>query len=147
GRTICPNIKWVWSPNHADPYAEPYYPGDEYVDYVGVTLNLTVKEYYDVHYEDAGDYYRRAGIRDSHKAYGKPQILSEFAYANDDLSARKAYFRSLLPLIEENPQLKAVVFFDFDNTNTRDFCFSDEPELTQIFQEIIREVHNGEKES
>ena len=147
GREICPNIKWVWSPNHADQYAEPYYPGDPYVDYVGVTLNLTVKEYYDIHYVDALDYYRRAGTQEGHKKYGRPQIISEFAYANDDLSERAAYFKSLLPLIEENPQLKAILFYDDDNTSLRDFRFSDEPELAEIFEEIIRKVHQEGSES
>ncbi len=142
-REISPQVKWVWSPNHADEYSAPYYPGDDYVDYVGVTLNLTVKEYYYEPYENAGDYYEKVGRREWLEGYGKPLIISEFAYTNDDLAVREAYFKSVFDLIENNPRIKAVVFFDYDNTSARDFAFSDEPTLVRIFIDGMKRVRSS----
>lgn len=141
GREICPNIKWVWSPNHADEFADPYYPGDDYVDYVGITQNLTVKEYYDIPYENAEDYFIRVGQKAWLERYDKPLIVSEFAYSDFDLAKREAYFESLFDMIEHNPQLRAVLFFNYDNTITRDFAFSGEPSLLRIFTEGTKRIH------
>lgn len=68
GRTIAPDVKYVWSPNRADGYERGYYPGADYVDYVSLSLNRSPSQ--SPQYRDFESFYIGAG-RDNLESYGK----------------------------------------------------------------------------
>ncbi len=64
GRQVNPNIKWLWSPNQGTERARLFYPGSEWLDYVGLTLN----------YVEGGTYLQNQDVIES---FGKPVIIGE----------------------------------------------------------------------
>ena len=90
GREYAPNVKWVWSPNRADEYTTKYYPGDEYVDYVGLTLNNTLDSR-----ESFQQFYENEGQRDYLEAYNKPIIFGEIAEHSTSDEVRNEYIQSV----------------------------------------------------
>ncbi|MCI8304780.1 MAG: hypothetical protein HFF52_09165 [Lawsonibacter sp.] len=149
-----PNIQMVYSPNDLGSRVlsiHDYYPGDEYVDWIGMSTYHTTnyKAYrggessytldYDSYYDDA---YYGVGVYDHDPlvtikpivdladAHGKPVMISEcgFAYRNgagEDLSAFAAdqmnWFYSYLNMVY--PQVKAVFYFDA-SVSTTEFSYS-----------------------
>ncbi|MBQ1376506.1 MAG: beta-mannanase [Lachnospiraceae bacterium] len=147
GRKISPNFKWVWSPNRADEYTIPYYPGDEWVDYVGISLNLTVLEYYTTPYMDFSEYYETMGLKSFMEAYNKPIIISEAAYYNDTPALRESYFRSIFDHLADDPKICALLFFNIDASDDRTYEFYSEEPLRKIFFDGIRRLRELNSES
>ncbi|WP_224489105.1 glycosyltransferase family 2 protein [Robertkochia flava] len=105
------NVKWVWNPWKADQLAS-YYPGDPYVDFIGVTalnyekLSSSGRSYsFDDLYTPIKDALRAAGI-------DKPVILSEFGSLNFE-DAQEAWILDALDSIYLNyPEITGVLFFN-----------------------------------
>ena len=104
------NVSWVWSPNWESQPRESwnrqdaYYPGDEYVDWVGVSgYNLgkeRVARLFDPIYTKYAD--------------RKPIMISEVS-AKDHGGATKAdWITELQRYVEQRPAIGAVVWFDTD---------------------------------
>jgi beta-mannanase len=134
------NVIWVWSPHPAYGFFDAYYPGDDYVDYVGVgTLNYgtvatwskwwTFSEIFGTYYHDLAH-------------FKKPIMLTEFgclAVGGD----RAAWFReALMDMPVKYPAIKSLVFFHYseDKTTTQQalnwYITDDEPTLKVISAEI-----------
>jgi hypothetical protein len=110
------NVEWIWSVNHVSVPDEPwndynaYYPGDTYVDWVGVDGFNWGQSFYgwktfDELFGDVLDDFRQ---RYPHK----PQMISEFASAPDDGGSKTAWIQDAYAGIERYPRLQAVVWFD-----------------------------------
>ena len=134
------NIIWVWSPHIAYGSFDAYYPGDEYVDWVGVgTLNYgTVATWSNwwTFEEIFGRYY--PGL----DKFNKPIMLSEFgslAVGGD----REAWYRNAICEIPQKyPNLKALLFFHFNKDNTLtyqtlDWYFKDDTLITKSIVNCI----------
>lgn len=100
------NVAWVWSPNwNSHPGSswnrfQEYYPGDAYVDWVGVSgYNF---------YDESPSTLFRAVV----KAYGsrKPIILSETAAVQN----KARWIKQLSAWVKATPAVGAVVWFDTD---------------------------------
>jgi beta-mannanase len=113
------NVIWVWSPHPAYGWFDAYYPGDKYVDYVGVgTLNYgTVASWsqwwtFD---EIFGKYY---GFMAKYK---KPIMLTEFGSLGVGGKRDKWFADALHDLPARFPQVKSLIFFHYsdDRTTTR----------------------------
>jgi hypothetical protein len=114
-----PNVAMVWSPNFWPPDTiHDYYPGDEYVDWVGFSLYATPLS--------SGKEDLRGNIIDSfaslYERYKhKPIMISEAAVAHTVLpsnntypvwaEAQLGYLYGVLPRIY--PQVKAITYFNF----------------------------------
>jgi hypothetical protein len=104
------NVAWVWSPNwNSSPGTswnrfQRYYPGDEYVDWVGVSG-------YDFFSESPRTLFGAVT-----GAYGerKPIILSETAAIDHGAGSKAAWIRKLAGWVEDTPAVGAVVWFDTD---------------------------------
>jgi hypothetical protein len=104
------NVAWVWSPNwNSSPDAswnrfQRYYPGDQYVDWVGVSG-------YDFFSESPRTLFSAVC-----GAYGdrKPIILSETAAVDHGSGSKAAWIRKLTTWVEDTPAVGAVVWFDTD---------------------------------
>ncbi len=110
------NVIWVWSPHIAYGLFEQYYPGDEYVDWIGVgTLNYgtvatwsqwwTFDEIFGIHYEELNQ-------------FNKPIMATEFGSLAVGGDRVKWYKDAFCEFPEKYPELKSMLFFHFNNDNT-----------------------------
>jgi endoglucanase len=115
------NVLWVWSPNYASWPPEDwndynnYYPGDEYVDWIGVdgynwgqsSLNSGLEW-------NSFDYLFADFFADVSARYtGKPQMIAEFASVEDDGGSKAAWIADAYGRMADHyPSLRAVVWFN-----------------------------------
>lgn len=138
------NVAWVWTPGVPvpqslgdwghDPNWQSYYPGDEYVDWVG-------GDYY-----DAGDQYLSpAAWLDEVVQFAvdrdKPFFLAEFGIRHE-ASPRHTpaewmnWLTELFDYIESHPQIKAVLYFNYKGDNR--------PASSTVIYEYNRQVTYAE---
>ena len=110
------NIVWVWSPHIAYGSFEAYYPGDDYVDWVGVgTLNygtIAVWSEWWTFEEIFGTYYHELAY------FKKPIVISEFGSLAVGGDRNEWYRKAICDIPQKYPQVKAVLFFHFNKDNT-----------------------------
>ena len=136
------NVIWVWSPHPAYGYYDAFYPGEDQVDYVGVTvLNYGAVANWSSWWsfkEIAGNYY------DELAAFKKPIMISEFGSLAVGGNRSEWYGQALRDIPGEYPLVKSVIFFHFshDNTTTEqtlNWYFIDDTATTKtIMSEIAR---------
>ncbi len=109
-RASAPNITVMWSPL-GDEGMEKYYPGDDYVDLVGLTV-FGLQAWDQAKYghdrtfdEIFGPRYERAA------AYGKPVVVAELGYVGKE-DYVKAWENSVRQEKPEYPNLVGVVYFN-----------------------------------
>lgn len=137
------NVIWIWNPNEKSyptfkwNHELMYYPGDEYVDVVGLSgyntgtgiqgeIWRSMDEIYDGYYE------RMLG-------YGKPLLITEFGCADaggDKLAWAENMFK-VLP--EKYPAIRGAIWLHERNTDengntTRSFFLDDTPGLPELFK-------------
>jgi mannan endo-1,4-beta-mannosidase len=122
------NVIWVWSPNIINPVPsvqlKQYYPGDGYVDWVGVV-----------------GYYALTGAHDFEQLFGptftevraftsKPFLLAE---TGSEPSARKAaQITELLRTVADTPDVIGFIWFDLDKET--DWRVDSSPAALAAFQ-------------
>ncbi|HSJ67008.1 MAG TPA: glycosyl hydrolase [Anditalea sp.] len=130
------NILWVWSPHPAYGDFEAYYPGDEYVDWVGTTtLNYgevaswsnwwSFSEIFDKPYKDLSK-------------YKKPIILAEFGSVAVGGNRANWYKEALSDFPSKYPLVKSLVFFH----NSQDATITKKPLNWEIQNDprVIQEI-------
>jgi len=111
------NVRWVWNPV---PYSQPhtpendlerYYPGDRYVDWVGLSgFNWGPESVYPTERSFLATFQPSVDVLE---ALGKPVMLAEIG--TSALSRDPAgWLRSALDGVKELPAVKSVVWFDAD---------------------------------
>ena len=130
-----PNVAMVWSPGAVSKWGEDmndYYPGDEYVDWVGCSFyqikymsgNPNVPEYEAAHFKTGNNADPVLIIHEIIEKYGdrKPIMISESgqgwlvnsSYVSEDTTdwaiQKMKEFYSYLPMVY--PQIKFVAYFD-----------------------------------
>ncbi|WP_135550945.1 glycoside hydrolase family 26 protein [Paenibacillus cymbidii] len=157
-----PNVVMVWSPNFS-PYnnIEPYYPGDDYVDWIGYSLYASVPTY-----DNKEDF--DSTIIDSFKRLydmfpNKPIMISESGVSHFDMTLNKGYERwaegqvgslyELLPRLF--PRIKSITYFNYSKasstrSNKRDvYDLGENPFADSVYRHAIAnpmflsEVKNG----
>jgi hypothetical protein len=151
---LAPNVSMVWCPN-ATPAAriDPYYPGDAYVDWVGV--NFYVVSIHDndpkvpAEHENPADLFRyvydkyaarkpmmicETGVTHLAAALGRP----DYSYA----AARIGHLYGCLPRLY--PRLKGICYYDVDNlkgTATgrpfNNYLLTDNPRVLEAYRRAI----------
>lgn len=135
-RSIDSNIKWVWSPNRIDDYSAPYYPGDEYVDYISCTLNIPLNQ--TQIFSTFKDIYEQIGEAEEIRKYNKKVIISETAFCDGNEEAKKAYLQSAIDYLAEDEQMVALCFFNEDVSDVQLYRVSDKPVYRNLIDEGIR---------
>jgi glycosyl hydrolase family 26 len=108
------NVSWIWAPNGTSVptsswnAAAAYYPGDAYVDWIGVSVYNWGKSRAWSHWTSfeqlVAPFYRRWALR-------KPLIVAETASVGS-AAAKAHWIAGIGPALKERfPQLKAVVWF------------------------------------
>ena len=103
------NVIWVWSPHVSMPWLEYYYPGDIYVDWVGVGV---------LNYGTIASWSRWWSFHQIlEKAYpallslGKPVMISEFGTLSDGGSMAEWYRQAFYQLDHHYGRIQGVIFF------------------------------------
>lgn len=110
------NVIWIWSPHPAYGYFKEYYPGNEYVDFVGIgTLNYGLVAKWSQWWsfdEIFGKFYKDLS------AFGKPIMLTEFGSLEVGGSRSKWFEDALGDMRTRYPAVKSILFFHFSTDNT-----------------------------
>lgn len=127
-RQEAPGVALVWAPNHVPAHnIDAYYPGDEWVDWVGVSL---YQDYYASGRQDQPAYHEVAldKLQDIYQRYAarKPILIAEWGAANREYTtgqevtawgqAQIQRLYQALPLLY--PRVKAVFYFSVDQKRT-----------------------------
>jgi beta-mannanase len=110
------NAIWVWSPHPAYRKFNEYFPGEDYVDWVGVgALNYGTVAVWSQWWEFEnifGDYY------DSLAVYNKPLAITEFGSLAVGGERHIWYAKAFDNLRDKYPYLTALLFFNNKSDNT-----------------------------
>ena len=132
------NVAWVWSPNwNSGPSTawnamQNYYPGDAYVDWVGVSG-------YNFDGESPQTMFDPIVSR-----YGgrKPIMLSETAAIDHGGDSKARWIGGLAAYLKKTPQVNAVVWFDTDtHTDRYDFRIDSSDSALAAYRAMARDQH------
>jgi len=139
------NAIWVWNPNGGDfpnfrwNHALMYYPGDEYVDVVGLTAYNT------------GTYYAQVGEKwssfsqlydslyaDACRLYDQPLMITEFACASAG-GDKEAWVEDMFAQLERFDRIKVAVWWDGEDYDAqgnvaRSYVIDETEGLMDIFR-------------
>ena len=105
------NVVWVWSPHPSYKYFEDFYPGTEYVDYVGLgVLNFGTSASWSQWWsfeELLGNDY------DKIASFNKPIMIAEFGTLNIGGDRSQWFAKALKDLPTKYPQIKAILYFHY----------------------------------
>ena len=109
------NIVWLWSPHPAYEF-KTFYPGDNYVDFVGVgVLNYGTVAVWSKWWsfkEIFGNHYGQLAV------FNKPIVITEFGSLVAGGDRAKWYANSLDSLPQKYPLVKSIILFHFSKDNT-----------------------------
>ena len=126
------NVEWVWCPNitshpeGADNSMHRYWPGDEYVDWVGVDGYNWGDHYREWHRWTSFERLYDGVLSDLRRRYpGKPIMIGETGCPEDDDDpARKAaWVREAYAYLSRQPAVRAVVWFNLDKRREGELNF------------------------
>lgn len=122
------NVLWVWSP-WSEGTLQQYYPGDPYVDYVGLTLLNYGSSQGFGEWHSFADLYQP--FRDKTHQYPAPVLLAEFG--STDLGGdREAWLEDALADIAQREEIAGAVFFNSDADKNWPAQWADAPEQFPI---------------
>lgn len=145
-----PNVAMVWSPNFLPRHnIDQYYPGDKYVDWVGLSLyTIPYSHGREVPGGNPIDYLKPIYEKYKHK----PIMISEGAVSHVSYELGKDYSQwaagqignmyGFLPKMF--PQVKAITYFNLDKKTTNydnqnnNYDLGDSPIVDQAYQRMIR---------
>ncbi|MCR5481925.1 MAG: glycoside hydrolase family 26 protein [Clostridia bacterium] len=143
------NVIWVWNPNSGSfpdykwNHTLNYYPGDKYVDVVGMTAYNTGTYYWNVgeRWKEFDELY--VNLYYTYNAwFGQPLMITEFASAScggDKVQWVKTMFKSL----KNFKQLKMAVWWDGCDWDTngniaRSYFIDETPQLMEVFRRNLK---------
>jgi hypothetical protein len=118
----CTNVKWVWAPNAIsgpntpENGIEKYWPGDAFVDVIG----LDGYNFGDNHsrwhqWTSCESVFRPALDKIRESAVPHPVLITEFACASEGPIDRRAeWIRSAHAFFESRPEIIGVIWFNYD---------------------------------
>lgn len=112
------NVEWMWSPNYAsnppDAWNDThnYYPGDAYVDWIGLS-GYNWYGWRSRPWESFAQLYD-AVLRDMACRYARPVIISEIGSVDHDTdaSAKAAWISQMYARLTEYPFVRGIVWFN-----------------------------------
>jgi cellulose synthase/poly-beta-1,6-N-acetylglucosamine synthase-like glycosyltransferase/beta-mannanase len=132
------NVIWVWSPNNTDNQGRAdtmlqYYPGDEYVDWVGFSGfnwgQTNTRTQWSSFKSIVTDTYNQL------YTINKPIMLAEISSVSTS-GDKKAWFKDTLKSLPDFLKIKAVIFFNQD-FNQADFSLNSGQDFNEIAKENI----------
>jgi len=134
------NVSWVWSvnlesvPDNKENAYDIYYPGDPYVDWIGISgFNYGDTETWSV-WTRMTDLYRE-GLSSLGK-YNKPLMLAEVSSVESGGDKGEWFTDAFSTLRNEHPNIGAVVWYDAIDED-KDFRITSSFEATQVFRQEV----------
>ena len=142
------NLLWVWNPNSKSfPNFSwnkdlVYYPGDEYVDIIGLTAyntgNYYAGEYWTSFYELYDELYNEYS-----RIFEKPFMITEFAcssYGGD----KAKWVNDMFDTIKNYPKIKVAIWwsyidYDTNGNEARIYCIDRPKKVLDVFKKKIKE--------
>ena len=142
------NTIWVWNPNARSypnfdwNHALCYYPGDEYVDVVGLTGYNTGTYYPGEHWRSFSEIYDEL-YREYDARHAQPLMITEFACSGVG-GDKAAWVRDMLGRIEDYDRIKVAVWWnacDYDAAGNvaRPYFMDDDPAMLEAFRAYFAE--------
>ncbi|MBU0502165.1 MAG: hypothetical protein KJ811_02845 [Candidatus Margulisbacteria bacterium] len=135
------NVKFVWNPNHASipnetwNEANDYYPGDSYVDWIG----LDGYNWGGATWTDFDGIF--GAIYTAFASYDKPIAICEFASAPGTTAAAKANWISDAFSKIKNNYPKIKIFCWFNINKERDWRIESSTESANAYKEVIKDTY------
>jgi hypothetical protein len=140
------NVIWVWNPNGKSfpdftwNHELMYYPGDDYIDVVGMTAYNTGNYYPGETWKSFAELYD--GIYYPYLArYGKPLMITEFASATAG-GDKNQWVTDMFSQMRQYDKIKVAVWWDgadYDNGQTARSYYIDDPAvLVETFRRYLR---------
>lgn len=140
------NVLWVWNPNHKSfpnfnwNNALVYYPGDEYVDIVGLTAYNTGNYYAGEKWSTFDELYKEY-YNEYSRMFEKPLMITEFSSSilgGDKVSWVKDMFNNL----NDYPRIKVAIWwshidYDGENNEARVYRIDRPVEVLDVFKENL----------
>ncbi len=132
------NAIWIWSPHPAYVTYTDFYPGNDYVDWIGITA---------LNYGTIAPWSRWWSLNETIERcytdlspFQKPMMLTEFGSLQVGGSRAEWYKDGLQSLPKKFPAVKAVVFYHADNDNTTsyktlDWSFINDKEVIEAIRQ------------
>lgn len=141
------NVTWVWSvnceswPQESGNTYEAYYPGDDYVDWVGISGFNWGTSREDMSWRTFSEIYDEPLSRlDS---LGKPIALTEFGSVEEP-GDKAAWLTDAYEQIAKRPEIKAVVYYDNAEQGLKgeqDWNIDSSSESEQAYREAVADDH------
>ncbi|MES2795407.1 MAG: glycosyl hydrolase [Bacteroidota bacterium] len=135
------NAIWIWSPHPAYIGYEQYYPGHEYVDWIGIgTLNYGTAAPWSQWWsfnEIFSKCYANLSL------YNKPMMITEFGSLEVGGDRAAWYKQALDSLPVKYPVVKSLVFYNNSNDNTTtykelDWYVTDDPKVARSVSQSLK---------
>jgi len=146
------NVIWIWNPNSVSfpnfkwNDASLYYPGDEYVDVIGLTAYNT-----GTYYATQGEKWRTfedlydGMVQQYSKRFGQPFMITEFASAGMG-GDKPQWIREMFRKIETYDKIKVAVWWDgcdYDNGKiARNYTIDENQQVFETFRNFFRSAWN-----
>ena len=153
-----PNVAMLWAVlAMPEEEIDKFYPGDEYVDWVGV--NVYSVKYHNNHKYEKADFEDPLDLLNyvyNKYSHSKPIQISEFGVTHynttdevrDHAFAIKNISRLYTELPSKYPRIKAVYYFDVNNLSEynearriNDYSITTEPDLVNAYGDSINQPH------
>lgn len=116
------NVQWIWSPSYthwpAEAWneAENYYPGDNYVDWIGVVgYNFGASSIYSGYrWNTFSDLFQAFLIDAQARHPSVPVMLADYASTEDDGGDKGQWLTDAFAQMKQHPNLRAVVYFHYN---------------------------------
>lgn len=140
------NVIWIWNPNGKSfpdfqwNHELMYYPGDEYVDIVGLTAYNTGTYYPDEKWIEFADLYDTLYAEYTNR-YRHPMMITEFASSSVG-GDKNQWIKNMFEHIDSYPEIKAAVWWDgcdwdADGNVARPYFIDETLEIIQTFKEML----------
>jgi len=140
------NVIWVWNPNGKSfpdfqwNNALMYYPGDEYVDVVGLTAYNTGTYYPGENWTEFGDLYDSL-YQDYTELFNKPMMITEFASSSVG-GDKNQWIKDMFSQINKYSNIKAAIWWDgcdwdVNGNIARPYFIDETPEIIKTFKKYL----------
>lgn len=110
------NAIWIWAPHPAYGHLDDYYPGDKYVDYIGIgVLNFGIATTWSKWWtfdQLFGKSYEKID------SFAKPVMITEFGSLNVGGDRAQWFSDAMRSIVQKYPAIKSVVFFHQNKDKT-----------------------------
>lgn len=144
------NVQWIWSPSYthwpAEAWneAENYYPGDNYVDWIGVVgYNFGGSSIYSGYrWNSFSDLFHTFLVDAQARHPSIPVMLADYASTEDDGGDKGAWMTDAFAQMKQHPNLRAVIYFHYNAPEYSPpvyFKIDSSPDSLAAYQDAIKD--------